>query len=78
MMPVQEKGIVVLDETREGERRETIAELSDLLFVVQEMCQRLANETHGDSYSKVRELNELLHQTRAQLSRIRDDAVEGG
>ena len=46
----------MLNETREDERRETVDELSDLLLVVQEMGQRLAVETHGDSYSQVREL----------------------
>ncbi len=68
----------MLNETREGERRETIDELSDLLLVVQEMGRRLADETHGDSYSQVRELNELLHQTRVQLTKIKDGTVEGG
>ena len=68
----------MLNETREGERRETIDELSDLLLVVQEMGRRLADETHGDSYSQVRELNELLHQTRVQLSKIKDGTAEGG
>ena len=75
---IQEKVITMLNETREGERRETIDELSDLLLVVQEMGRRLADETHGDSYSKVRELNELLHQTRVQLTKIKDGTVEGG
>lgn len=65
------------DETREGERRETIDELSDLLFVVQEMGRRLANETHGNSYSQVRELNEILHQARIRLNRIKDSTAEG-
>jgi len=68
----------MLNETREGERRETIDELSDLLHVVQEMGRRLADETHGNAYSQVRELNELLHQTRVQLSKIRDSTVQGG
>ena len=68
----------MLNETREGERRETIDELSDLLLVVQEMGRRLADETHGDSYSQIRELNELLHQTRVQLTKIKDGIVEGG
>ena len=68
----------MLNETREGERRETIEELSDLLLVVQEMGRRLADETHGDSYSQVRELNELLHQTRVQITKIKDGTVEGG
>jgi len=66
----------MLDGTIEGERRETIDELSDLLIVVQEMGRRLADETHGDAYASVRELNELLHQTRVQLQKIRDDAVK--
>lgn len=66
------------DETREGEQRQTIDELSDLLFVVQHMGRRLANETHGDAYSQVRQLNELLHQARTQLNKINDGAAEGG
>jgi len=61
----------MFEETREGERRETVYELSDLLLVVQEMGQRLANETHGDAYASVRELNELLHQARLQIDRIK-------
>ena len=64
----------MLDETRESERRETIEELSDLIGVLQEMGQRLADETHGDSYASVRELNELLHQARLLLTKIRDEA----
>ena len=68
----------MIDATKESERRETIEELSDLLFVVQALGQRLANETHGDSYSQVGELNELLHQTRVQLAKIEDGTVEGG
>lgn len=63
------------DETREGEQRETIDELSDLLFVVQEMGRRLANETHGDSYSEVRQFNEILHQARIQLNRMQDGSL---
>lgn len=66
----------MLDETRDGERRETIDELSDLLRVAQEMGRRLADETHGDSYPKVRELNELLHQARVQLARIKEGTVK--
>lgn len=59
-----------LDDSRRGERRETINELSDLLHLAQEMGRRLANETHGSSYAYVEELNRLLHQTRSQLNRI--------
>jgi hypothetical protein len=65
------------EETLEGERRETIQELSDLLFVVQEMGRRLANETHGESYDLVRELNELLHQARAKLDLIQQPQKNG-
>lgn len=65
------------DETRKGERRETINELSDLLFVAQEMGGRLANETHGNAYSQVTQLNEFLHQARIQLDKIKDGTVEG-
>ncbi|MES2878733.1 MAG: hypothetical protein V4713_09945 [Pseudomonadota bacterium] len=65
------------DETRDDERRETIDELSDLLVVVQEMGRRLANETHGNAYAQVKELNELLHQTRVQLNKIKDDTADG-
>jgi len=61
----------MFEETREGERRETVYELSDLLLVVQEMGQRLANETHGDAYAPARELNELLHQARQQIEIIK-------
>ena len=61
----------MFEETREGERRETVYELSDLLLVVQEMGHRLANESHGDAYAPVRELNELLHQARQQIEIIK-------
>ena len=63
--------------TKEGERRETIVELSELLIMAQGMGQRLANETHGDSYAKVREFNDLLHQACIQLDRIKDGTIEG-
>ena len=65
-----------LDGTNESERRETIDELADLMIVVQEMGRRLADETRGNASSSVRELNELLHQSRLQLQKIRDDAIK--
>ena len=65
----------MFEETHEGERRETIYELSDLLLIAQEMGQRLANETHGEAYAPVRELNELLHQARLQIEKIKDNGV---
>ena len=69
------KGIAMLDGTNESERRETIDELADLMIVVQEMGRRLADETHGNATAGVRELNELLHQSRVQLQKIRDEAI---
>ena len=60
------------DETLLGERRETIEELSALLFVVQEMGQRLAYETHGEPYDLVRELNEILHQARQKMQQVQN------
>ena len=65
------------DETRASEQRETIDELSDLLFVVQEMGRRLGTETHGDLYSQVRQLNEIFHQARIQLDAIADIVAQG-
>lgn len=65
-------------ETREGERIETIDELSDLLCIAQGMGSRLANESHGESYSHVTELNELMHRACLQLDKIKAGAVEAG
>lgn len=56
------------------ERNETIEELADLIVVVQEMGHRLAYETHGDDYSQVQELNELLHQVRMKITQIQRGA----
>ena len=61
------------DARSEDARLETIEELTDLLVVVQEMGRRLANETHGEAYASVRELNELLHQARRQIQKIHDE-----
>jgi 5-bromo-4-chloroindolyl phosphate hydrolysis protein len=58
------------DESPREEKRETIEELSATLFIVQEMGRRLAQETHGDLYDSVRELNLQLHQARLQLEQI--------
>jgi len=59
-----------IDDSQEQERHETVEELSALLFVVQEMGRRLANETHGASYELILELNEVLHQARTQIELI--------
>lgn len=58
-------------DTLAGERLQTIEELSGLLFVVQDMGGRLADETHGDAYDLIRDLNNLLHQARAALTLIK-------
>jgi len=54
------------------ERRKTVAELLELLLVAQRMGHRLADETHGESYDLVRDLNELLHQTREKIEQIQE------
>lgn len=59
-------------ETLAGARRQTIEELSGLLFVVQDMGGRLADETHGEAYDLIRDLNNLLHQARAALTLIKE------
>lgn len=56
------------------ERRETIYELNDLFFVVQEMGKRLADETHGTAYDMVSELNAKLHEARLLINRINESA----
>lgn len=60
------------ENSQAAERIETANELSKLFAIVQEMGRRLANETHGDAYDLVRELNELLHQTRAKIKQIEE------
>ncbi|MCA1797393.1 MAG: hypothetical protein LC645_07625 [Geobacteraceae bacterium] len=58
--------------TFDKERTETIRELSDLLFVVQQMGHRLADETHGDNYALVQELNETLHHARTCMATLEE------
>lgn len=60
----------------ETERRKTVIELSNLFHVIQEIGQRLSDETHGESYDKVRQLNQLLHDVRLQINIIKAE-VEG-
>lgn len=59
-------------ETMSGARRETIEEMSGLLYVLQEMGSRLANETHGEAYDLISDLNLQLHQVRATLLLIKE------
>ncbi|MDP1671585.1 MAG: hypothetical protein Q8L65_00545 [Burkholderiales bacterium] len=54
-------------------RRETIAVLVEHLSLAQRTGQWLANETHGDAYSSVRELNEHLHQAQCKLRAIQNN-----
>jgi len=61
-------------ETLAGERHQTIAELSGLLCVVQEMGRRLSEETHGEAYDLIRKLNNLLHQARSTMILIQQAA----
>ncbi|MFW6387403.1 MAG: hypothetical protein ACOC0G_01860 [Thermodesulfobacteriota bacterium] len=42
------------------------------------MGHRLADETHGDSYAVVRELNETLHHARACVSTLEEQIHEPG
>lgn len=62
--------------TLDKERAETLRELSELLFVVQQMGHRLADETHGDKYALVREINEALHQARTRVSALEKQIPE--
>jgi hypothetical protein len=64
-----------IEEKLTEERNETVKELSGLFVIVQEMGRRLANETHGEAYDLVRELNELLHQTRLKINQIEQHAA---
>ena len=58
------------DRRRSPERRETITVLVEHLSLAQRTGQWLANETHGDAYSSVRELNEHLHEAQCKLRAI--------
>lgn len=59
----------------EAEQQETARELADVIRVAQGMGRRLAYETHGELYDEVRQLNELLHQTRTRADAIQDRCV---
>lgn len=58
-------------------RRETLAVLVEHLTRPQRAGQWLANETHGDAYSRVRELNEHLHLAQCKLREIQGKLVLG-
>jgi len=44
------------------------------LSAVQVMARKLANESHGRTYDRVRDLNEILHRARMQLNMIEADS----
>lgn len=55
------------------ERADHIDQMSKLLSVMQDVGRKLANESHGRSYDKVRELNEILHLARGQIEAIEQE-----
>lgn len=59
-----------------GERRETVGELADLLSIAQRMGRRLAYETHGESYEVVRDLNQQLHIAREKIDLIQQALIK--
>jgi hypothetical protein len=62
--------------TPKKEQTETISELSALLFVAQQMGSRLADETHGDNYAVVRDINAALHQARIHLATLEERVAD--
>ena len=54
-----------------------IAQLAKLMAVVQDVAHKLANESHGRAYDQVRELNEILHLARVQISMIQSELSSG-
>lgn len=65
------------DRRKHPARRETLAVLVEYLSLTQKTGRWLANETHGDAYSRVRELNEHLHQAQCKLRDIESDRALG-
>jgi hypothetical protein len=55
------------------ERADHIDQLSKLLSVMQDVGRKLANESHGRAYDRVRELNEILHLAREQIGTIEQE-----
>jgi hypothetical protein len=55
------------------DRSDLIEQLAKLLSVTQDMGRKLANESHGRSYDRVREFNEILHLAREQLTAIEQE-----
>lgn len=59
-------------------RRETIVVLVEQLSLAQRAGQWLSNETHGDAYGQVREINEHLHQAQRKLRDFQNGAAKSG
>ena len=57
-----------------GDRLATIEQVTQLLSAVQVMARKLADESHGRTYDRVREFNEILHRARMQLNMIEADS----
>lgn len=66
------------DRRRSPVRRETIVVLIEQLSLAQRTGQWLSNETHGDAYCQVRELNEYLHLAQRKLREIQGSAAFNG
>jgi hypothetical protein len=64
------------NDAEEQDRQEAVIELAELVHLAQETGRRLANESHGEQYDLVREVNELLHRIRVQIELIQARAVK--
>ena len=64
------------NDAEEQDRQEAVIELAELVHLAQETGRRLANESHGELYDLVREVNELLHQIRVQIELIQARVVK--
>lgn len=58
----------------DDDRFATIEQVTQLLSAVQVMARKLANESHGRTYDRVRDFNEILHRARMQLNMIEADS----
>lgn len=58
----------------DDDRFVTIEQVTQLLSAVQVMARKLANESHGRTYDRVQELNQILHRARMQLNLIEADS----
>lgn len=61
------------ESTASWERAQTIDELNELIRLAEQAAQRLAHESHFESYSEARALLDMLHRARAAAEIIRRD-----